>query len=121
TLLADVCTEEVVTLSASDSVDDAVRLMSQHAVRRVAVVANGVPVGIVSFGDVVLEQDAVDDEDVHDALADISAAPPDDPSTEARPNASVGWEATLDVPPMPKANDLDPAGRRQLGNTKFYR
>jgi len=62
----------------------------------------------VNYGDgtsgyVVLEQDPVREEDVHDALADIRAAPPDDPATEARPNASAGWETALDVPPMPKA------------------
>jgi CBS domain-containing protein len=70
TTLADVCSTDVITVGPSDSVDDAVRMMSEHAVRRIPVVENGRPVGIVSIGDVAIERQP------NSALADISAAPP---------------------------------------------
>jgi CBS domain-containing protein len=85
TTLREICTEEAATVSPSDSLGDAVRLMRRHAVRRLPVVESGRPVGIVSLGDVVLHSDAVVASEVRDALADISAAPPDDPPTEAHP------------------------------------
>ena len=68
--LADVCSREVTTLSPTDSVDDAVRLMREKAIRRVPVVEGGKPVGIVSLGDLALEKDP------DSALGDISGAPP---------------------------------------------
>ena len=68
--LADVCSREVTTLSPTDSVDDAVRLMREKAIRRVPVVEGGKPVGIVSLGDLALEKDP------GSALGDISGAPP---------------------------------------------
>jgi CBS domain-containing protein len=52
-------------------VGDAVRLMSKEAIRRLPVVEGGRPVGIVSLGDLAMEQDP------DSALADISAAEPD--------------------------------------------
>ena len=70
TTLADVCSTDVITVGPSDSVDEAVRMMSEHAVRRIPVVENGRPVGIVSIGDVAIERQP------NSALADISAAPP---------------------------------------------
>jgi len=48
----------------------AVRLMSEKAMRRLPVVDEGKPVGIVSIGDLAATQDP------DSALADISAAPP---------------------------------------------
>jgi CBS domain-containing protein len=46
--------------------------MREKALRRLPVTDNGRPVGIVSLGDLALEQDP------HSALADISEAPPND-------------------------------------------
>jgi CBS domain-containing protein len=68
--LADICSREITTLSPTDSVDDAVRLMREKAIRRLPVVEGGKPVGIVSLGDLAVERDP------HSALGDISAAPP---------------------------------------------
>ena len=57
-------------LSPADSVDRAVDLMRQKAIRRIPVVEGGKPVGVVSIGDLALERDD------RSALADISAARP---------------------------------------------
>lgn len=70
TLLGEIYSRELQTLSPKDSVGDAVRLMSEKAIRRLPVVDEGKPVGIVSIGDLAATQDP------DSALADISAAPP---------------------------------------------
>jgi CBS domain-containing protein len=69
TRIADVCSRDLVTVPSSASIEDAVRLMREHAVRRLPVVDDGRPVGIVSIGDLAIERDS------GSALADISAAP----------------------------------------------
>ena len=68
--LGDICTDTLVTLSPTDSVEDAVRLMRTKAIRRLPICDDGKPVGIVSLGDLAVERDA------ESALADISAAKP---------------------------------------------
>lgn len=68
--LGDVCSADLVTIAPSDSVDDAVRLMTQHAVRRVPVVQDGQAIGIVALGDLAVEREP------DSALGDISAANP---------------------------------------------
>jgi CBS domain-containing protein len=60
----------VEALSPDDSVDDALRKMQEADVRRLPVVEDGKPVGIVSLGDLAVEKDT------DSALADISAASP---------------------------------------------
>jgi CBS domain-containing protein len=70
TTLADICSHAVVTVSPTDSVEEAVRLMRTHAIRRVPVVEGGQPVGIVSLGDLAVERDP------DSALGEISSAPP---------------------------------------------
>ncbi|MGW7195324.1 CBS domain-containing protein [Streptomyces chryseus] len=67
---ADACSDELITVSLDDDLGRAVSLMRRHAVRRLPVVEDGLPVGIVSLGDLA----AVRDTDA--ALADISAADP---------------------------------------------
>ena len=66
----EICSRDLTTLSPDDSVEDAVRLMREKAVRRLPVVEGGQPVGIVSIGDLAVEQQP------DSALADISQAPP---------------------------------------------
>jgi CBS domain-containing protein len=68
--LGDVCTTDLRVLTPDDSIDDAVAMMREQAVRRLPVVDSGRPVGIVSIGDLAIE------EDERSALAAISAAPP---------------------------------------------
>jgi CBS domain-containing protein len=70
TKLGEVCSRELTTVAPSDSVDEVVRLMRDKAIRRLPVVENGQPVGIVSLGDLASEQEP------HSPLADISNAPP---------------------------------------------
>jgi CBS domain-containing protein len=70
TKVAEICSQELTTVSPTDSVEDAVRLMREKAIRRLPVVEGDKPVGIVSIGDLAVSQDP------HSALGNISAAPP---------------------------------------------
>lgn len=58
------------TIEADASIDDAVKLMREKDIRRLPVVEDEKPVGIVSLGDIAKEQDA------DSALGDISSAEP---------------------------------------------
>jgi CBS domain-containing protein len=68
--LADICSKELHTVKPTDSVEEAINLMRDKAVRRILVVEDDRPVGIVSIGDLAVERDR------RSALGDISAAPP---------------------------------------------
>jgi CBS domain-containing protein len=71
TALGDVCSRDMTTLSPDDSVSDAIRLMRKKAIRRVPVIDEGRPAGIVTLGDLAMNSDP------DSALADISEAEPD--------------------------------------------
>ncbi|MEU5098435.1 CBS domain-containing protein [Streptomyces sp. NPDC020996] len=66
-----VCTPDPVVVGPDDPVSAAVALMRAHAVRRLPVVEDGLPVGVISLGDLA------EAEDPGSALADISRAEPD--------------------------------------------
>jgi len=68
TKLGEICSEDLTSLSLGDTVDDAVRLMREKAIRRIPVLDDGKPVGIVSIGDLAIDLDA------DSVLADISKA-----------------------------------------------
>jgi len=69
--VGEICSRDLTTIEATASVEQAVRLMREKAIRRLPVVnESGDVVGIVSIGDVAVERDP------RSALADISAAPP---------------------------------------------
>jgi len=68
--IGDICSMDPVCLSPGDTVDKAVQLMREKAVRRLPIVEGGMPVGMVSLGDLAMDRDP------NSALADISAAPP---------------------------------------------
>lgn len=70
TTIGAICTGELVFVSPDDHADKAVKLMRERAVRRLPVVEDGRPVGIVSIGDLAEQFDK------KSALADISAARP---------------------------------------------
>ncbi|MFH9174745.1 CBS domain-containing protein [Streptomyces albogriseolus] len=70
TTVVRACSEDLVTVRPDDELDLAVRLMREHAVRRVPVVDGEQPVGVLSLGDVALERDP------DSALADIGVARP---------------------------------------------
>lgn len=72
TNIGDICSRDVTTVSPDDSVGDVVRLMREKAIRRVPVVEGGKPVGVVSIGDLAVARDQ------ESALADISAADPNE-------------------------------------------
>jgi CBS domain-containing protein len=61
-----------VTIGADDSVQEALRTMKDHKVRRLPVIDGHDLVGIVSQGDLAVE---IDQEDVGELVAAISAAP----------------------------------------------
>jgi CBS domain-containing protein len=65
----DIATRDVAALTPDQTVQDAARFMREHDVRRVPVVQDGRPVGIVSIGDLAIELDP------ESALADISSEP----------------------------------------------
>jgi CBS domain-containing protein len=69
TKVGDIASKGLKSLSPTDSVEDAVRLMREQKIRRLPVVEDGRPVGIVSIGDLAQERDP------RSALADISRAP----------------------------------------------
>ncbi|PRX43673.1 CBS domain protein [Prauserella shujinwangii] len=68
TRLGEVCSEQIVTASPNEDADNAIARMREHAIRRIAVVDEGRPVGVLSIGDAAVERDP------RSALGDISAA-----------------------------------------------
>lgn len=71
TPVGEVCTANPVALEPQQSVDEAVKAMREHDIRRLPVVKDGRPVGIVSLGDLAVEREP------DSALADISTGAPD--------------------------------------------
>jgi CBS domain-containing protein len=70
TTLGDVCSRDLTTLNPSDAIETAVTRMRESAVRRLPVVEEGRPVGILALGDLAVERDP------ESVLGEISAAPP---------------------------------------------
>lgn len=70
TTLGEICSEDLATVHADDDAAKAVQIMRERAVRRVPVMDDGQAIGIVSLGDLARHRDP------RSALADVSAAPP---------------------------------------------
>jgi signal-transduction protein with cAMP-binding, CBS, and nucleotidyltransferase domain len=70
TQVSEICTSDIVGLDPTASIDEAVTMMREHAIRRVPVVRDGKPIGIVSIGDLARLKDP------SSTLAQISAAAP---------------------------------------------
>jgi CBS domain-containing protein len=68
----DICSGDMLSLAPTDSVESAVSIMRDAAVRRVPVLEEGRAVGIVSLGDLARTQDP------SSALSDISTEPPNE-------------------------------------------
>ena len=66
----EAATTDVETIAPDTSIDEAVRKMEQGNVRRLPVVDDGKPIGVVSLGDLAQARDK------DSALADISSASP---------------------------------------------
>jgi CBS domain-containing protein len=71
TPVREVCSTGVEALEPGATVSDALRKMREEDIRRLPVVEDGRPVGIVSLGDLAVEREP------DSTLADISAASPD--------------------------------------------
>lgn len=67
--LGDVCSKQLVSVGPDEDADAAIMRMRERAIRRIAVVEDGRPAGMLSIGDAAVEKDP------RSALADISAAP----------------------------------------------
>ena len=70
TKLGEIASTGLATLTPDDSVDAAVKIIREQKVRRIPIVENNQPIGIVAIGDLAIERDE------RSALADISEAPP---------------------------------------------
>jgi len=70
TTLDHLVSADLVTVRPDDDLEQAVNLMRERSVRRLPVVEEGRPVGVVSLGDFAIERDS------QSPLADISAAKP---------------------------------------------
>jgi CBS domain-containing protein len=64
--------DEVVTIGADDSIDEALRTMTEHKVRRLPVIDGRQCVGMLSQADIATN---IDEEKVGDLVEAISAAP----------------------------------------------
>lgn len=66
--IGGIASSATATVGPDDSLDKAAQIMRERSVRRLPVLEDGRPVGIVSIGDLAIEKDS------ESALADISAA-----------------------------------------------
>lgn len=69
TTIGEIASDRLTTLSPDDSFESAVKLMKDHAIRRIPIVDGNKAVGIVSLGDLAVERDR------KSAVGHISAAP----------------------------------------------
>lgn len=72
TPVGEIASRDLQWVGPDDAVDHAVKIMRDQALRRIPVVEDGRPVGIVSIGDLAVERD------LDSALADISVADPNE-------------------------------------------
>jgi CBS domain-containing protein len=70
TTVGAVCSRELTTLSPGDPIEKAVAHMREGAIRRLPVVEDGRPIGILALGDLAVEREP------ETVLGNISAAPP---------------------------------------------
>ncbi len=70
TTVGDIASRDPTAIEADRSEEEALALMRERALRRLPVVEDGQPVGILSLGDLAVEREP------DSALADISASDP---------------------------------------------
>jgi CBS domain-containing protein len=68
--LIEICSRHLTAIEPSATTTDAIRAMREQALRRLPVIEDGCPIGVVSIGDIAIDRDP------GSALADVSAAPP---------------------------------------------
>jgi CBS domain-containing protein len=89
-----VCTPNPVVIGPDDAVSAAVALMRDHAIRRLPVMEDGHPVGMVSLGDLAVSQDP------GSALAHISRASPEPwPRTDRTAGTGPGADRSFATGP----------------------
>lgn len=71
TRIGEICSTEMAALGPDDDVDQAARLVRERVVRRIPVLQDGIPVGVVSVGDLALHKGEAA------ALCGAQAASPD--------------------------------------------
>jgi uncharacterized protein (DUF2267 family) len=85
--LGEVMSEEVVTCDIGANLNQVVRLMQQHGVRRIPLVEGGRPVGLVTFDDLVVDN-AVSVEALRDIVtAQLEVEAPQKPAGTLHPSA----------------------------------
>ncbi|MDP8969964.1 MAG: CBS domain-containing protein [Actinomycetota bacterium] len=72
TVVDRICSHDPASVGPDDDAEQAVRRMRQNAIRRLPVVEEGQPIGMLSLGDLAIERAP------GSALADISAQPPNE-------------------------------------------
>src|SRR6185503_292871 len=72
TPIGDICSSQLVVLGPDDDLVLASRLVRDHAVRRIPVLRDGTPVGVVTVGDLALESGATS------VLSGMTSAAPND-------------------------------------------
>lgn len=70
TNVEDILSEDLVTISPDDDVEEAARLMSERQIRRLPVVEEGELIGMISLGDIAVKE--VDEEPATAALEGVS-------------------------------------------------
>lgn len=70
TAVKEICSQDLTTVDPQTSIDEAIQIMRDKAIRRLPVVSDGKPVGMLSLGDLALERDR------HSVLGKISESPP---------------------------------------------
>jgi CBS domain-containing protein len=68
--IADICSEDLECVEADAEVEEAIERMESRSIRRLAVVEDGEPLGVVSLGDLAIARDR------NSLLGKISSAPP---------------------------------------------
>lgn len=68
--VGEICSRSLISMAPEASFDEAIATMKSASIRRLAVVRDGSPVGIVTIGDLAKVREP------HSALANICAAPP---------------------------------------------
>jgi uncharacterized protein (DUF2267 family) len=92
TSLGEVMSEGVVTCDVGADLDGVVRLMREHAVRRIPLTENGRPVGLVTFDDLVMDG-AVSIDDLRAIVtAQLEVEAPQKPAGALHPKAPASAE-----------------------------
>ena len=73
TSVGDVSSRDVISIDPGDDLDEALRLMGRHQVRRLAVVESGRLVGIIAQADIALRENETKTGQLVEAISEPSA------------------------------------------------